>query len=290
MSETFECSHCRTTLLTELDLRNHERLHKRHPPTTPPTQLWKASPKVVKVNQTSIRCQMCTDRFTSPKDLQRHCRQKHPDHERSDIFSCHFCPAVLFHESDLATHERLHQVPVDQFSTAPPSDQVSKFVAPKTQKKRSVEKGPFICAYCGKMLTTRSSFVIHERTHTGEIPERPFVCETCGKGFTSKCNMLLHSRVHSQETPFSCETCLLTFRTRRELVVHIRSHKEGDVFKCQYCEETFHNKNLTLEHERIHDGELMGVFECDICHKAFSAKHTLNYHMSTHINSEVHQQ
>ncbi|TRY69264.1 hypothetical protein TCAL_13341 [Tigriopus californicus] len=227
MSETFECAHCRTTLLTELDLRNHERLHQRHPPTTPPSQLWQASPKIVKVNQTSIRCQMCTDRFPTPKELQRHCRQEHPEHERSDIFSCHFCPAVLFHQSDLATHERLHQVPIDQFSTAPPADQVSKFVAPKTHKKRSTEKGPFICAYCGKMLTTRSSFVIHERTHTGEIPERPFVCETCGKGFTSKCNMLLHSRIHSQETPLTCQTCELTFRTKRELVVHGRSHKAG---------------------------------------------------------------
>jgi hypothetical protein len=66
------------------------------------------------------------------------------------------------------------------------------------------------CEGCDKTFKHKSRFIVHDRTHTRDMP---FRCDICNKGFPT--NSLLrchHRRIHLGERPFKCDECTKTFR------------------------------------------------------------------------------
>lgn len=77
------------------------------------------------------------------------------------------------------------------------------------------------CEVCSKSFQKRASFVIHQRTHTGE---RPFVCQICKKAFRHKHHLKIHSGVHLVQKPFPCHLCDQRFCSKHSLQRHC-AHK-----------------------------------------------------------------
>ena len=94
----------------------------------------------------------------------------------------------------------------------------------------------FICSFCQKEFTNKSSVKSHIRVHTGE---KPFRCETCGKEFSQKGHLTIHARIHSGEKPFKCDDCEKSFSNHSNLVTHRRIHTGEKPFRCEFCGKSF---------------------------------------------------
>ena len=92
---------------------------------------------------------------------------------------------------------------------------------------------------------------------------------------------------HNVPLTHSCEKCECYFKTKNELNKHNSDiHKEKMLFKCASCSLTFKEKKLLREHY-IHKEEIIerisrfsSVYICPICNEKFTAKISLNAHIS----------
>lgn len=84
---------------------------------------------------------------------------------------------------------------------------------------------PNECPVCHKVLSCKSSLLMHYRIHTGE---KPFRCKLCGRPFTTKGNLKVHMSIHRVKEPFAgfdaCPICHKKFSNIFALQQHIRTH------------------------------------------------------------------
>ncbi|XP_063697528.1 homeotic protein spalt-major-like [Culicoides brevitarsis] len=113
---------------------------------------------------------------------------------------------------------------------------------------------PNECPACHKVLSCKSSLLMHYRIHTGE---KPFRCKICGRPFTTKGNLKVHMSIHRVKEPFAgfnaCPICHQKFDNIFQLQDHIRSHTM-DHEKYDYDESVdssmdLSSPNLDTEHD-----------------------------------------
>jgi len=111
---------------------------------------------------------------------------------------------------------------VNDYATAGPRRRTSSATPVENQH---------VCRYCGKVFHWKQSWVIHERTHTGE---KPYSC-ACGKAFSQKANMNTHAKqckqakaIHNGKTnifEMKCSLCPKMFTSKKALDSHkLKSH------------------------------------------------------------------
>jgi len=99
-----------------------------------------------------------------------------------------------------------------------------------TKLKKLVENNeqkitdPNQCLVCQRVMSCKSSLVMHYRTHTGE---RPFKCKICQRAFTTKGNLKTHMSVHRQKPSLrsmhECPVCREQFTNALVLQQHVKS-------------------------------------------------------------------
>ena len=116
------------------------------------------------------------------------------------------------------------------------------------KKKKYTYPKSYKCEVCLKCFASKSSLVMHTRTHTGE---KPFACATCGKRFATKSVLQNHEATHSDERKFKCEVCPdhRGFKTKNDLGRHMVYHYDPK-HSCVKCSKKFYTSSALRWHEK----------------------------------------
>ncbi|XP_055698097.1 zinc finger protein 595-like [Phlebotomus papatasi] len=159
-----------------------------------------------------IKCERCSDEFSSRFQLYFHEKEIH---EASERFICSKCGQVFPEENLLNMHLKKHR--------------------------------EFICSTCKRGLKSKKALIEHQNTHTGE---KPFRCEDCGKSFGYSTNLLEHRKIHFNVKEHKCGYCDKAFSRSNMLKEHERVHTKDKPYSCSFCEANFTQSNSLKKHLR----------------------------------------
>ena len=173
----------------------------------------------------------------------------------------------------------------------------------KTFTDKDPGEEPLSSGVCGEAFIGKSTFVQHQRVHSGEQCDKSFneknhlvqnqrihkgvkvrVCTECDRTFTNKNSFAYHQRIHTGENPFVCTVCNKAFKLESGLSRHRRIHTGEKPFVCTLCGMAFNLKCNLVEHTRRHTGDK--PFACTVCGKAFIRKNELVQHQRTHTGEK----
>ncbi|NWY39338.1 GZF1 protein, partial [Sylvia atricapilla] len=258
----------------------------------------------------AFKCGTCQFFFLYEKSFLKHIQQSHGIVFLLE-FRCETCAQTFANRCNFFSHQRHVHSSERRF----PCELCAKRFKRKKDVKRHVlqvhEGGGerHQCHQCGKGLSSRTFFRLHERTHTGHKPygcpeffskfsqpsalkthmrihtgEKPFVCDECGARFTQNHMLIYHRRCHTGERPFMCETCGKSFASKEYLKHHNRIHTGSKPFKCEVCYRTFAQRNSLYQHIKVHTGER--PYCCDQCGKQFTQLNALQRHHRIHTGEK----
>lgn len=234
-------------------------------------------------------CTHCSYKFMWPENLDVHMKLVHPEEIQKTVeaaedvavssrsepvplqeFHCDKCDSRYNRKDRLIAHiKKIHPLVGDDASC---STNVVKVNLSKDEKKQPKEK-KFLCAFCGRAVSSSSNLVVHMRRHTGE---KPFQCEFCDKAFPRSSDLACHRRTHTGEKPHRCTVCDKSFSRSYKLHTHMRIHSGERPYKCSFCEKSFTQSNDLALHVRRHTGERPYV--CNICDEGFIQGTALKNH------------
>ncbi|XP_055608688.1 zinc finger protein ZFP2-like [Uranotaenia lowii] len=231
---SFECELCKKRFRKRADYFQHKQTHGEPLP-----------------------CDMCSEVFFKPWDLNKHKAEKHND---AVVRECEVCSKTFIENWKLMRHMRTH-----------------------TGEKN------FECEECGKQFTESGNLTKHiKQVHS---KDRPFVCEICDKSFPQKKDLQGHMLTHAEKR-FSCKVCEIKFSLRSERSSHMREchpseaypkEKAGKALTCSTCGEVFHAITKFSNHMLLHGERVM---HCTACPKKFHTYARLQKHMRAHRAEE----
>ncbi|XP_046823751.1 zinc finger protein 615-like isoform X3 [Vespa crabro] len=161
---------------------------------------------------------------------------------------------------------------------------------------------PFQCDVCEQKCTTKNALRLHRKIH---FSHNRYICNICNKSFRKKQNMNEHLEKHWKHDKnillpqvFTCPICMEDFPTYRMLKYHmIETHEISNQdpilieqkpwYECEECHEKFkHQMSLKAHKERIHEGKVDPIYQCDICNASYRVKQLLINHIRSKHNGE----
>ncbi|XP_067647577.1 zinc finger protein Xfin-like [Eurosta solidaginis] len=251
------------------------------------------------------QCTQCSYKFMWPENLEVHIKLVHPPIPEEapplegiaetttvakndtsgqsifvppQVFQCDQCERRYNRKDRLVAHmKKSHTYNADNPSC---STYVNETKTSITGKKSPKEKS-FLCAFCGRAVSSSSNLIVHMRRHTGE---KPFQCEFCDKAFPRSSDLACHRRTHTGEKPHHCTVCGKSFSRSYKLQQHMRIHSGERPYQCTYCEKSFTQSNDLNLHVRRHTGERPYV--CNVCGEGFIQGTALKHHRAAHRHFE----
>lgn len=234
------------------------------------------------------QCTHCSYKFMWPENLDVHIKLVHPEETQKPVeaakdvvassrsepvplqeFHCDKCDSRYNRKDRLIAHtKKMHPLDGDV-----PSCSINVAVKISNDEKKQPKEKKFLCAFCGRSVSSSSNLIVHMRRHTGE---KPFQCEFCDKAFPRSSDLACHRRTHTGEKPHRCTVCDKSFSRSYKLHTHMRIHSGERPYKCSYCEKSFTQSNDLALHVRRHTGERPYV--CNICDEGFIQGTALKNH------------
>ncbi|KAG8235275.1 hypothetical protein J437_LFUL014275 [Ladona fulva] len=183
--------------------------------------------------------------------------------DKGEYLSCHHCGEKRKTKNELKQHIY--------------SKHLSLFV--DDHREANGEDKEKKCIFCNKDFESKSSLVLHMRTHTGV---KPFQCNICGYSAAQKALVLIHLRKHTGEKPFSCSFCEFSCLTETLLRRHMVHHPGKEPFNCNMCEFSSSKKSQLRNHMLVHNRVISRQYKCDFCMYSTSKITFLRRHMLRH--------
>jgi len=161
---------------------------------------------------------------------------------------------------------------------------------------------PYQCDICNLRCMTTNALKLHRKTH---FSHNRYSCKICDKSFSKKQNMNEHLEKHwkndrnvSLPQLFTCPVCTEDLPTYRMLKYHmIETHridrqdplitKQKPWHECNECHEKFkHQMSLKAHKEKVHEGKVDPIFQCDVCSATYRIKQLLINHIKSKHSGE----
>ena len=264
-----------------------------------------------KAHQINYLCDICGGRFFSSSALAGHLAT----HRGIKTYFCEECGMGFVRKTSLANHQALHNkaarflchICSQSFKTRTRlydhmmnlhhcgpyfENRVRrlKVLGIHVDREAITRLASGLCAVCSQKTTNgRCSYHPHSAQQT-------FQCTLCGKSENDFAGLYSHSKQHSGNTKdaptmpnisepshgllsYECKTCFKKFKNKNYLTKHMQQHQEKR-FSCEECGKNFTYKCNLKSHLTTHS--YSRPFECDVCHKAFKLKYTLDVHQKHH--------
>ena len=154
----------------------------------------------------------------------------------------------------------------------------------------------FCCRHCFRIFGDRQELVSHQKENDHGCVQNLQVTQQrnvyrcpyggCNAIFDYSWRLNKHTQIHNKPYICSFDGCSKAFGDKRNLLVHARIH-DGDerCEKCNFCDKSFRDPSTLRHHIKcVHEnGDAQKPFVCRRCHKGFSKRSLLKYHLLTHL-------
>ncbi|NXM45538.1 ZNF71 factor, partial [Gymnorhina tibicen] len=238
-------------------------------------------------------CEECGKSFSRKGNLRK--QQIHRGAE--ELFPCGVCRQRFTARGHLATHLRRTKPWVQCLV-----EQRAMLLA---HQKVHLRESPFICTECGKGLSTKSYFSVHQRNHAkqkGHCNSVVQIKEEPDFGFRAS-NQVLHVKDEPEES-IDFGMCygqkpnlsaIQRIQIKEEPGVEAK-HQESQspkrkqekccqgerTFPCPECGKSFNQKSNLTRHRKIHTSE--GPYKCGECGESFRMSRKLRRHQGAHLS------
>ncbi|KAJ2938667.1 hypothetical protein O0L34_g11993 [Tuta absoluta] len=287
----YACAFCNAQFPDPADLKTHNAQHKHELDTF--MKLKHQSNFYVKMDITSLRCNMCSSDIPTISQLVDHLNRNHNQNifddvkkrifpfkfERSKEFRCCECPSIYHAFRPLQEHMHSHYS--NFFCNICGAGFIIKGAL--RMHESTHETGSFKCAHCPKLFDSINKKKMHEKcVHVSDLR---FKCAFCDQRFNMINSREKHqTTVHGTESiEYKCHACEKVLANRSSLRTHIkRHHLLQRLHQCPECDMKFFSPSELKKHMPKHTG--LRDFKCDVCQKAFGRQKTLKEHMRIHLN------
>ena len=116
------------------------------------------------------------------------------------------------------------------------------------QMQNHKDRKRFDCPVCGKTLSSKQSYLIHQETHV-ELTLNIFQCSLCPKDFPDQRRLTMHMRLHAGNRE-SCALCPMIYPDKASLKKHTNVWHRKISFQCEICPAKFPHKSYLKMHQK----------------------------------------
>lgn len=282
------CEVCGEYFAIEVDLKEHEKIHKRK----------------------FLPCRICSRVFMSHKRLEKHLAihtasgnktvqiktiKVTPSYRNIQTCSNKKPRAEMTHKSNKGktriTDKKLSSIssenkePFSKYKSTAKSNLPVKCsledVTYESVKSIAMDGTNYKCDVCTKSFPLLKQLTAHmNKWHCTTLQK--FDCEYCDQTFSQRMTYFNHLLKHYKKSKHSCRHNSSNFKNTRQLKERIQSsdgHKQK--YTCTLCSKVFDNQLNRKRHRKIAHPSAT-VFKCDICTRQFASEKRMGNHMNAH--------
>lgn len=313
----YQCSFCVSEYANPADLKDHTIQNHVHDLKTKRDFTWDKIMDTfrVKLDITTLRCDLCGIEIDSLEPLMEHLIDSHDKKLYTDIKShvlpfkftdealrcvfcsnvsstfkalqehmmihfrnyiCEQCDSGFINRKMLRNHSKTHDIGTFKCNSCP---KVFDTLPKQKAHERRVHSGTKLnrCGYCNEKFRDFVQKVKHQKEMHGVQTETQ-KCQACDKVFKTQAALKTHvKRDHLIERPYQCTECDMAFFLKAGLKHHLVKHTGTKEFTCKVCCKSYGLKKILHEHMKIHSDNR--CFKCEHCDMAFVQKSGLRGHM-----------